>query len=156
MPSKALELRCSTWVWNGVSHKAFSASSCTIWLLTAALSALTRQFLLIRHKRRHQCDVAAPRIQAVNGTAGLRAEHRQLDDIAGAFVFVFLSEDRLQVDLAAALFTSEAPKFPLQTGHNSILFLILEQTTFQSQIKKAHIEGFNCCVRVFVEEYATH
>lgn len=51
-----------------------------------------------------------------------------------SLVFVFLSEDRLQVVLAATLFSAQ--KFAPQTGANKILFLILEQTAFQSKMKK--------------------
>lgn len=107
------ELRRSTWVWNGVTHATFSASGCTILLLTAASSALRREFLLIRQKSTVVSDDGAATMDSgcewhrwaqIWSQAGLGGT-------VGAFVFrVFQSEDLVQVDLAATLFTSEAPQ----------------------------------------------
>lgn len=74
-----------------------------------------------------------PRIQAVNGTAGPRSDHRPgwVAPSALSFSRIFQSEDPLQVDLAVnSVYLRSCTSFPPQTGDNKIFILILEKNHF--------------------------
>lgn len=94
------------------------------------------------------------RIQAANGIARIRSDHPWLQILGrqrrGVIVSVFLFENCIQMDLAATLFTTEAPKVP---PHG---FLPSFWSHFPMQNNKNSFVGFDPCIGNFAEEYTAN